>query len=713
MKSSSDNVPMTFRSQLVAFDKAWCFYLYCFVVWKVRDARLLEEDLVRAACQMELSMMHTCKVTPSGDNSGGLTHDMKAIQEQVMEDQMLLRAKVHNLSGIGGIVRMESALSDVRAKFFASKESGSPISSPVAHISSPNSYSCSSDGSPSPASREPSNRPGVNERERPSSVVRSLFTEDDTTAAEEATPSAPAACGADVESSNDISPITENEVIVNEIVHQHRHDFADNLDISNEDDNGIKAKIKKTMEKAFWDGVTESMKQEQLDFSWVLKLMTEVRDELCKMSHSSWRQEVMDTIDIEILSQVLKCGRLDMDYLGTLLEYALGTLQKLSAPGNDDETKAAHQELLGELREVSQNGDSSNLSCARALIKGLQFILHQIQSLKREINRARIRMIEPMIKGPAGLDYLRKGFLTRYGPPSNACTSLPLTKSWLSLVKTNAEQEWAEHMDSLSTLPTTNQTAHTQELLPTTLRTGGSVPVASRMRSLEPIAAGKNQPECQGERIDLLVRLGLLKFVSGIEGLSQEALPETLKLNVSRLRAAQSLLQKIVVISTSMLVLRQTLLTEHLVTSPSDMESIISLSSKQLSELLDKIEDVGITEIVEAIIVLPHNDDNHHVVNLEKLQTRREVVTNMLSKSLKEGDPIFTRVSRVIFLAGRGAVLGGTGNKGRQVVELALRRVGAALLADKLMEVAEALIVMATVSRSVHGEWYDALLKNI
>jgi len=64
------------------------------------------------------------------------------------------------------------------------------------------------------------------------------------------------------------------------------------------------------MEKAFWDGVTESIKQEQADFSWVLKLMTEVRDELCKMSPSGWREAITDTIDIDILSQVIN-GPLD------------------------------------------------------------------------------------------------------------------------------------------------------------------------------------------------------------------------------------------------------------------------------------------------------------------------------------------------------------------------------------------------------------------
>jgi hypothetical protein len=73
----------TFRSQLAAFDKSWCSYLNCFVMWKVKDAQLLEKDLVRAACQLELSMIQTCKLTPGGE-SVALTHDMKAIQKQVL-----------------------------------------------------------------------------------------------------------------------------------------------------------------------------------------------------------------------------------------------------------------------------------------------------------------------------------------------------------------------------------------------------------------------------------------------------------------------------------------------------------------------------------------------------------------------------------------------------------------------------------------------------
>lgn len=58
------------------------------------------------------------------------------------------------------------------------------------------------------------------------------------------------------------------------------------------------------MEKAFWDGVMESLKQDNTDYSWVLKLVQEVRDELIEIAPSIWRQDIDQSIDMDILSQV-------------------------------------------------------------------------------------------------------------------------------------------------------------------------------------------------------------------------------------------------------------------------------------------------------------------------------------------------------------------------------------------------------------------------
>lgn len=48
----------------------------------------------------------------------------------------------------------------------------------------------------------------------------------------------------------------------------------------------------------------ESLKENDPDFGWILKLVGEVRDELCDISPQAWKQEITDTIDVGILSQV-------------------------------------------------------------------------------------------------------------------------------------------------------------------------------------------------------------------------------------------------------------------------------------------------------------------------------------------------------------------------------------------------------------------------
>ncbi|KAJ4965051.1 hypothetical protein NE237_016900 [Protea cynaroides] len=471
------------------------------------------------------------------------------------------------------------------------------------------------------------------------------------------------------------------------------------------------------MEKAFWDGVAESMKQNDHNYFWVVELMKEVRDELCEMAPQSWKQEILEAIDLDTLSEVLISESHDMVFLGKILEYSLVTLQKLSAPAKEEEIKKTHKKLLNELGEISQAADRSNDSFILAMIKGLHFVLEQIQELKREISKARIRMMEPLIKGPAGLEYLRKAFENHYGSSSDALTSLPMTVQWLSSVKPSGEQEWEEHTDSLSALPT-QHTSSSQGILPfTTLRTGGSVLVPanrSQVVSLSPTsttAAGNQQPECKGERLDLLVRLGLLRLTSGIEGLKLETLPETLKLNLSRLRVVQAQLQTIIVISTSILVLRQTLLSENLGISPSEMENLVSESVKQLSELLDHVEDVGIAEIIEIISVVPDGGDN--VVDAMKVQKRKEIMASFLVKSLQGNDAVFARVSQAVYLATRGVVLGGSGSWGRELAHKALRRIGAAVLTRRVIEAAEMLIVVATMSANIHGPWYTHVLDNI
>lgn len=59
------------------------------------------------------------------------------------------------------------------------------------------------------------------------------------------------------------------------------------------------------MEKAFWDSILESLKRDDPDYDRVVQLVREMRDELCQMAPDSWRQMIVESIDLDILSQVL------------------------------------------------------------------------------------------------------------------------------------------------------------------------------------------------------------------------------------------------------------------------------------------------------------------------------------------------------------------------------------------------------------------------
>ncbi|KAF9690241.1 hypothetical protein SADUNF_Sadunf01G0175100 [Salix dunnii] len=172
------------------------------------------------------------------------------------------------------------------------------------------------------------------------------------------------------------------------------------------------------------------MKQDEPRYEWVVQLVGEVRDGIQELAPESWKDEIVEAIDLNLLSQFLKSGNLDIGRCGKILEFAL----------IQDELKHPH---------------------IAAMINGLRFVLEQIQALKQEISKVRIRMMKPLLTGPAGLDYLRKAFANHYGSDLDACISLPLTMQWLSSVK-NMMIKNSHDSSSQVSVPFT------------TLRTGGS-----------------------------------------------------------------------------------------------------------------------------------------------------------------------------------------------------------------------------------------------
>lgn len=58
------------------------------------------------------------------------------------------------------------------------------------------------------------------------------------------------------------------------------------------------------MEKAFWDEILDSLQGVKPDYSRLLSLLKEVRDELCDLAPQKWKADILNSIDLDILSQV-------------------------------------------------------------------------------------------------------------------------------------------------------------------------------------------------------------------------------------------------------------------------------------------------------------------------------------------------------------------------------------------------------------------------
>lgn len=147
---------------------------------------------------------------------------------------------MQHLSGDAGRERMEFALSESRSKYFEAKENGSPIESPITSFLSTSPPSSSS----APASVTSLDKRGnqIKGIEKPSHVVRSLFREENPSATKRINSSASGTISfsGQLGSSVERQPVTENEVIINEYVHNQRYAALDIFSFNDENPNIIK-----------------------------------------------------------------------------------------------------------------------------------------------------------------------------------------------------------------------------------------------------------------------------------------------------------------------------------------------------------------------------------------------------------------------------------------------------------------------------------------
>lgn len=664
-----------FSAQLAEFDAAWCSYLYQFVAWKVQDAHLLEEDLIRVACQLELSMLQKCNVSD-------VSHDSQAIQKQVLEDQQLLRERIRRLTGTEGVAKLEAALTETRNQCLEAREKGSPLPSPFASPQKAKVSGSSSLVSSDPLSLEP----------------KELFPREAAISQDE--------------------KVLDNERLVNEMLLEPNWNIVSAIHGTNKSEGKlgeIQAQIKKTMEDAFWNGVLEGLGRDPPDYKRIVGLMEELKTELNSLAPDNWKQELNECLDVEIFTQVLESGSFDYDYFRKLLDYALGIVLKLGAPARDDDTKASHEALMQELLQISSDmGERSRNLFALALVKGLRFVLQQVQVLKADISAARIQALTPILQGSAGIDYLQKAFSKRYPlSDTNASCSvkLPKTAQWLAEVEQTLEQSKEDVENARDTFWASAPENRTFNGLPpsSSMRTGGRVTISKLSTSaVEPTARLEERIPLQWQSSDTSVKLGLLKMISGVQAVTEDNIPETFSLNLHRLRRAQNEYQRLIILTTGLLILRQNVAGKGL--AGTSLDDLLKMGKERLDVILED-PMVSMSKIGDLLASLGP-DSLAMAMNSSNLLTEAngELMTRVLTRSLSPEDAVFKRVSSVIQSGLKAVLLLGSGVEGVALVTSALQRVGATCLQDAIVNLGSSLERLASVSCLVHGPWYASLL---
>jgi hypothetical protein len=180
--------------------------------------------------------------------------------------------------------------------------------------------------------------------------------------------------------------------------------------------------------------------------------------------------------------------------------------------------------------------------------------------LKSDISAARIRAIAPILQGSAGIEYLQKAFANYHKLPqmpstdADWCSSkLPKTSRWLiearHTLKQHEEQLEATRASYRANAPESSMGS--VRGIPSSMRTGGKVVVAnSAMAPGETAGSNEFVRSLDWKSFQTLIRLGMLKLVSDAKPVTEELVPETMRLNVKRLRNAQNEYQHIIVVVT-------------------------------------------------------------------------------------------------------------------------------------------------------------------
>ncbi|XP_063608808.1 T-complex protein 11-like protein 1 [Penaeus indicus] len=139
-------------------------------------------------------------------------------------------------------------------------------------------------------------------------------------------------------------------------------------------DNSVEKQVRDVMHKAFWDQLAEQLAQEPPSYEQALILLQEVRDNLLDITlphHTRLRQEISDTLDVDLIKQQAEHGVLDFSQYS---QYVLSIMARLCAPVRDETIRnlMRETEIVTVFRGVMETLDLMRLDMANFTIQQIR-----------------------------------------------------------------------------------------------------------------------------------------------------------------------------------------------------------------------------------------------------------------------------------------------------------------------------------------------------
>nr|XP_045621954.1 T-complex protein 11-like protein 1 isoform X2 [Procambarus clarkii] len=205
-------------------------------------------------------------------------------------------------------------------------------------------------------------------------------------------------------------------------------------------DNSVEKQVRDVMHKAFWDQLASQLLQDPPCYDQALVLLQEVQENLLDITlphHTRLRQEISDTLDVELIKQQTEHGVLDFSQYS---QYVLSIMARLCAPVRDETIRNMMREtdVVSVFRGVMETLDLMRLDMANFTIQ--QIRPHIIaQSVTYEKNK----FAEFLKTQNDGLELTREWLLSHVRPEDLTVTedmamrsvvSSIITRSYLALL---------------------------------------------------------------------------------------------------------------------------------------------------------------------------------------------------------------------------------------------------------------------------------------